>query len=884
MRPVPRTLVAIAALACAQGGGAYELLTHAVITHDAYVNSNLATDNSVIARLGLGARVWGPVGPIDKAMIGNLAAGGTYTVSTTPFGNYYWDYNNVDRAARITQGQFEQSIIETCYPLFAVDPPAALTLPDWLMRGAIREDDYLTTATAVALGVHAADNPQTPDTGGDPIAEFTRPCNHFYDPLNDVPLTYNLPLIGQVAACTNYGDPVIRESPAWAIGVADPYALPTTPLPEPLSAGSSRNHFSIANAVAAEWTALTGMDSSGNQIAPNPQDKDPYWATMFRSLGDAMHLIEDMAQPQHTRNEPHSGLFWNTGLLGGHTSVIEKHTEGRVAAYCRYVNNPTSSPAATLPFSEAPPYSPSFTSYLQFWTSRSTAGPGGGGASLAGSGLADYSNHGFFSAANNFGDGKFTNPPSSFGSYTPEIVSSLDYYGGSYVSQYLRGTVQDNYLGLYQPTSPNGTTIRMTLYSSWSSMEGGDQMFALDDSIYDQQVSLLIPRAIGYASGLLNYYFRGQLAITPPAAGVYGVVDHSQASTPSVSGFQNIRLRLQNTTPPIVLADGSMVSQDMVDNTFNAAHPSQLVLVVKYHVNDKCYAGNMATYPDLTGEPGIPGNSLAGCRGDDELTAVSSSTIEYNSVGEIVDPISLPADGSVHEFQFSFPTVGGIPVNATDISFQVVYRGPLGTDGDAVVVATKDILSPSYFSLFNVTDLMVCIGSTWYKNVLGGGLSDSAQNAIISLGGNPATAGLAPSPYAQASVRFDYDANRATTQPNPLLSVTNLLPDQYVSAAVLVDDQQNYSFNIVGYTFPGTFPITFSSEQYGLSFPTPTPVLYESTLSNKVRSVNVWGSTFGYKFFGTDCTNTPDTPQDNSDDNGKPFPQPTLVPFTTISF
>jgi len=35
--------------------------------------------------------------------------------------------------------------------------------------------------------------------------------------------------------------------------------------------------------------------------------KAPDWATTFRALGDRVHLIQDMVQPQHTRNDPHAG-------------------------------------------------------------------------------------------------------------------------------------------------------------------------------------------------------------------------------------------------------------------------------------------------------------------------------------------------------------------------------------------------------------------------------------------------------------------------------------------------------------------------------------------------------------------------------------------------
>ncbi len=56
-----------------------------------------------------------------------------------------------------------------------------------------------------------------------------------------------------------------------------------------------------------------------------------YWATTFRSLGDIVHLIEDVAQPQHTREDPHSGDCWDiaSGVVG-HASFFERYLEARI--------------------------------------------------------------------------------------------------------------------------------------------------------------------------------------------------------------------------------------------------------------------------------------------------------------------------------------------------------------------------------------------------------------------------------------------------------------------------------------------------------------------------------------------------------------------------
>ena len=82
------------------------------------------------------------------------------------------------------------------------------------------------------------------------------------------------------------------------------------------------------------YRALTGRSKSGQVVAPVQTDRKAYWATTFRALGDVVHLIQDMAQPQHTRNDPHSGLgdlIRSWSHFTGHGSVYEHYIDARAA-------------------------------------------------------------------------------------------------------------------------------------------------------------------------------------------------------------------------------------------------------------------------------------------------------------------------------------------------------------------------------------------------------------------------------------------------------------------------------------------------------------------------------------------------------------------------
>ena len=190
------------------------------------------------------------------------------------------------------------------------------------MRGAIREDDWTGINIPFICNV-PADNPQD-DKYPDPP---DRPLNHFFNPINDTPLTIFFSPRGETA-------------PNWALGGSDAFTIPIS------ENTTRRNHFTLHDAFESIYRALTSQSIAGNtEIVPddtggvrNPVNKSEvestrkaYWATVFRSLGDVVHLIEDMAQPQHTRKDAHSGACWQwvQDYFTGHASVYELYINAR---------------------------------------------------------------------------------------------------------------------------------------------------------------------------------------------------------------------------------------------------------------------------------------------------------------------------------------------------------------------------------------------------------------------------------------------------------------------------------------------------------------------------------------------------------------------------
>jgi len=302
---------------------AYELATHGRLTFEAFKRSVLS-DSAFLVDYGI----------MD---------------GTNPFGDAYLDISGSTVHER-TKQSFEEGAGRMPS---GVSP---LSVSGWLMRGAIREDDL-----GQILGVNRGGDPHD-----DPYGNIFRVFNHFYDPVQDKPLTTIAGALGQ-------------KAPDWGMGSANAFTQPNTP------ESSRRNHFTVFDAREAMYRALTGRDGQGNVVAATEADRNKYWATTFRALGDITHLLQDMGQPQHTRNDQHAGKF--PTMVTGEESIFEKYIDARAKGDPGYNIDGTKVTPLQLTYGGYTP--PAFTKYSDFWSTRN---------GITGRGLADYSNRGFFTA------------------------------------------------------------------------------------------------------------------------------------------------------------------------------------------------------------------------------------------------------------------------------------------------------------------------------------------------------------------------------------------------------------------------------------------------------------------------------------------------------
>ena len=462
-------------------------------------------------------------------------------------------------------------------------------------------------------------------------------------------------------------------------------------------------------------TMMTMLDGAYvSLISDNPplseQWRQMYWTTTFRALGDVLHLNQDMAQPQHTRNEAHSGKYCNTfECIAGHTSVYEKYVNARALGTRSFNSLAPFKVPVTInpqPLALAGYAIPTFAKYTDYWATSPGASP------QQGKGLAEFSNRGFFTAKMNLGEtgNTFPFPPLDPARYTviEEPPTRWDGSSGDAMTpvKVLYGTVNDaleDRVYMSVPLSTQGVWDQFLIRKSSA------PRYSLNRVNYDAMADMLLPRAVAYSAGLINFFFRGRLEIALPDEGVFAIADHSLRT-----GFKTLRAKVRNATPTFNDPDGTARPQAMSGGSFFA--------VVRYHA-DKKYVGDISTivgyYP---------------CDDDSQVVDTNrptASTDCRDGVEQIVvsRPVAAESLDANQEKTFTFDFAESpIPLGITDVVLQVVYRGPLGSETDAVAVGTLDVSEPTYFTYHNGTDYIRIAGHVYTRARVA---SDPALLALV---------------------------------------------------------------------------------------------------------------------------------------------------------
>jgi hypothetical protein len=232
-------------------------------------------------------------------------------------------------------------------------------------------------------------------------------------------------------------------------------------------------------------------------------DRDLALTMTFQGLGQQIHLIQDMASPAHTRNDPHRSYNYETLVRD-----VQLDPELPVAqAFLDWINRPSVGPDPgwqMLPHNDLAPIP---IARLVDTDLYSGVNPEATTQPLMG--LAEYTNANYFSEDRIFRENdvlwRFPYPRRS-------SVTAVDYEitlrdGTPVTRQYFRKDFHgDSGYRL-------ATVGFLRDYIQRYGLDPGryqDQP-ALDEAVYRDYAERLLPRAIGYSAGLLDYFFRGKL-------------------------------------------------------------------------------------------------------------------------------------------------------------------------------------------------------------------------------------------------------------------------------------------------------------------------------------------------------------------------------------
>lgn len=221
------------------------------------------------------------------------------------------------------------------------------------------------------------------------------------------------------------------------------------------------------------------------------KDRETNFAEMFRGLGQVMHLVEDASVPAHTRNDGHAGYHYEVWVKDHH-KLLNLNPIG----FDKSILNLLPPSSALLPITNIFDTDKYDGSNLNITFSNAI-------------GIAEYTNANFFSEETVFKNySHLTYTDTNYFDIDwnhPEIIDAED--GKLDRRIYVRKTVGE--------ADPRLAALS---YIAYDGIKKGYYEFSplvLDDEVYNDYASLLIPRAVGYSAGLLNYFFRGEMDMVP---------------------------------------------------------------------------------------------------------------------------------------------------------------------------------------------------------------------------------------------------------------------------------------------------------------------------------------------------------------------------------
>lgn len=260
---------------------------------------------------------------------------------------------------------------------------------------------------------------------------------------------------------------------------------------------------------------------------PSRTARNAALAETFFRLGHVIHLVEDLGQPQHTRNDAHKiGADYETYCLANYATygtVLGLGSEG-IPSFS----------GGTSPIAGIPP------EFAGHWDTEQYTGQAGFTSFGSTPGLAEYSNAYFITDDTMFGNTRLAIlPRAGAPSLTVLLTDALDNFSSEprhiYPHPHLRNTnlasffpagtrfawIQREGVGLAGAThyidlnvrNGSGAVVHTTPNLC---LINADNEIGFDNVCYDSWAHQLIPKAVSYSAGLINYFFRGKIGLDNP--------------------------------------------------------------------------------------------------------------------------------------------------------------------------------------------------------------------------------------------------------------------------------------------------------------------------------------------------------------------------------
>ncbi|HEX5222319.1 MAG TPA: hypothetical protein VFZ59_22390 [Verrucomicrobiae bacterium] len=321
-------------------------------------------------------------------------------------------------------------------------------------------------------------------------------------------------------AANHFYTPAVRGE-QWAKGLTDP-PLDGSPINsfEWVSEAYGAIHPNSESWKKARLYEFDGLTKSLKTV------RDANLGHMFYALGHVIHLNQDLSQPSHTRDDNHFPVLGPSSPMENYGLKFYENA-GKVGYQSAF-------PTSTRSWEQW--RTAGFDKLEDFWDRKLYTGQpqalvaneAGSGLTQATLGLAEYSNGNFLSDDALYTEVKNLHfrhrfPFPSFGSGT-DFRTVLQLPATAARPVLLKDGLPKN--RLYFAKVKDGKT--MTHHSAWSYLTAKKKetvkVSINDNNVLQEYHSILIPKAIEYSAGILDYFFRGKLEVTVGAGSAPGLV------------------------------------------------------------------------------------------------------------------------------------------------------------------------------------------------------------------------------------------------------------------------------------------------------------------------------------------------------------------------